>query len=419
MPKKIAILGYGVEGQSLVKYLSAHGETDLTIFDEKSLPENLPKNLKTHLGKFENLEDFDLIYRSPSVLPTRPELASVRQISSAINLFFANCPTKNIIAVTGTKGKGTTTTLIYELLKTAGKTVHLGGNIGTCPLDFLDQIKPDDYVVLELSSFQTMDLDYSPHMAVILMTTSEHLDLHSSVNEYVLSKAKLIMHQAPEDFCFYNEMYPNSAKIAIWSGGTQVPFSANLVEKWLPEAEIKLRGRHNLENVAGALAVARQLGVEESVQRQVLASFTGLPHRLEQIGEWQGITFINDSFSTTPETAIAALESFPDKSVIWLAGGSSKNSDFTEMTDAIIRKVKVAILFGAEAKRIAQIIDPKTEIVNLGEKPKLDLIWKTTLDNAKQNDIILLSPACASFGIFQDYKHRGDWFRTSFQKLNS
>ncbi len=418
MSKKIAILGYGVEGQSILKYLLAHGEADITIWDEKNSPENLPEGIKSRVGKFKNLDEFDLIYRSPSILPTRPELASARQISTAINLFFANCPTKNTVGVTGTKGKGTTSTLISELLKADGKTVHLGGNIGTCPLDFLDKIKPDDFVVLELSSFQTMDLDYSPHVAVMLMTTSEHLDMHSSENEYVMAKAKMIMNQDSSDICFYNEKYPNTSKMAIWGGGEKIPFSSDCVNKWLPEAKISLKGKHNLENIAGALAVARYFNVTEKNQRKVVGEFHGLPHRLEEIGEWQGVKFINDSFSTTPETAIAALESCPDKSVIWLAGGSSKGSEFSEMTNSISQKVKCAILFGDEADKISAIINPETKIINLGKNPKLEEIWKTALDNSKQNDIILLSPACASFGLFQNYKHRGDWFRANFQKLN-
>jgi len=419
MPKKIAILGYGVEGQSLVRFFLKHGETDLTVLDEKDISENLPPNVQVKIGKFEKLENFDVVYRSPSIFPNRPELNKAKRISSALNLFFENCPTRNIIAVTGTKGKGTTSTLIAKILEASGKKVHLGGNIGTCPLDFLDKIKKEDYVVLEVSSFQAMDLEYSPHMMVALMTTSEHLDLHASESEYVMSKAKLGMHQTPADFCFYNESYSNSAQIAVWSGGARVPFGTDTVSKWLPKAKIGLRGKHNLENIAGALAVARQLGVEESAQRKVVAEFTGLPHRLEEIGEWHGIKFINDSFSTTPETAIAALESFADGSVIWLAGGSSKNSDFSGLTETITRKVKVAILFGTESNRIAKIIDPKIKILNLGENPNLSAIWKNALDNAKQNDIILLSPACASFGLFKNYKHRGDWFRTNFKKLNS
>lgn len=411
---KIAILGFGVEGKSLLTFFLINGFSDITVFDEKK-NEDLG-NIKFVSGEIKGLEKFDIVFRSPSILPNRPELKSAKKVSSLTQLFLENCPTKNIIGVTGTKGKGTASSLIAKVIKVTGRRVFLGGNIGDPPLDFIDEISEDDFVVLELSSFQTMDLNLSPKYGVVLMVTSEHLDVHKDLEEYISAKGGMIKNQDENGVVFYNSDYEKSKMVADFSKGVKKPFNKKIVKEKFPTLFPALRGEHNLENIAAAMMIADELKIEKEIQEKVFQTFSGLPHRLEEVDNKNGVLFINDSFSTTPETAIAAIKSFPDKKIIWLAGGSSKNSDFSIFKNEVGKvQPKKIILYGEESDRIQKNLDLDLNIVNLGNSD-LEEIWDEVTDELEEGDVVLLSPACASFDYFENYKKRGEWFR---EKVNS
>lgn len=391
---KVAVLGFGIDTWDIIPYLEKRGDS-VTILDE------------ARGDKFDGLEKFDLIIRSPGVYRYRPELLKTKtEIASKTKLFFDLCPAK-IIGVTGTKGKGTTATLIYEILRASGKDVYLGGNIGSGVFEFLPKLTPESWVVLELSSFQLIDLHKSPHTAVVLMVTSEHLNWHQNVQEYINAKKNIVVHQTKNDFALVNKDYPNSLEIGkaaagkiVWISGKETHYQS------------KLRGEHNQENIAAAVAVAKIIGVP---YQKVIANFPGLEHRLEEVATVNGITFYNDSFSTTPETAIAAIKAFTEPEIVIL-GGSSKNSDFTELGKVISQSasVKAVIAIGIEGPRLKKEI--KNVPVFFGGKNMAEIV-KLAYNNAISGDIVLLSPACASFDMFDNYKERGNQFKKEVLKL--
>lgn len=447
--KKVAILGFGIEGQSVVDYLLSNAskitvldEQERVKFDEITIKSYEDRGIVFKFGKIANLEGFDLIFRSPGFHPELKILQDAREkgteVTSATKLFFDLCPCP-IIGVTGTKGKGTTSTLIYEMLKKEGIDAYLGGNIGIPPLSFLEKLTLDSQVVLELSSFQLADLHKSPHIAVFLMTTSEHLDYHKDVYEYVEAKRNIVSFQTPSDFAVFNRDYPASNesdinteakiykvsreqdleqgcfvkndKIVLRMHGTE--------EEILDIKEISLPGRHNLENICAATVAALCAGATMNSIIPVLKSFKGLEHRIEYVETVRGVRYFDDSFSTTPETAIAAIEAFTEQKVLIL-GGSSKNSDFTELGETISKSstVKAIIGIGDEWVKI------KEKIYGVGQQIKIvegaenmrDVV-EASAQVAEIGDVVLLSPACASFGMFQNYKHRGEEFKKEVKKL--
>ncbi len=398
--KKVAILGWGVDTQDVAPWLKKQG-AKITILDEKNG------------DKFDHLDRFDFIIRSPGVYRYRPEIVAAEkvgvEISSKTKLFFDLCPAK-IIGVTGTKGKGTTATLIYETLKSAGKRVFLGGNIGSEIFGFLPDLDNNSWVVLELSSFQLIDLYKSPHIAVILMVTSEHLNWHSTIKEYIDAKKSIVAYQTKRDFAVINQDYPNSVAIGSAGAGKKVFVTGHGVN-----LKTRLRGEHNKENIAAAVAVAKIIDVP---YQPVVANFAGLEHRLEEVASVGGVTFYNDSFSTVPETAIAAIKSFSEPEIVIL-GGSSKNSDFKNLgkTISAAPNIKAIMLIGLEGARIGQYISPNVRRLPVGLN--MAEIVKIAYNNAASGDVVLLSPACASFDMFKNYKDRGQQFKDHCLKLLS
>ncbi len=428
--KKIAVLGKGLEGQSSFDFLKKQG-ADVTLLDEKDDPDYL-----------KNLDSYDLIVRSPGIRLDKIQNSKFKiqdsKVTSQTKIFFDLCPSP-IIGVTGTKGKGTTSSLIYEMLKQQGKDAYLGGNIGVPPLTFIDKLKTDSIVVLELSSFQLMDLTKSPHIAVMLMTTSEHLDWHKDVYEYIDAKRNILRFQTPNDFAILNRDYPASnesdnetpAKIYKVSREQSVEqgcFVRNNViyinmsgreEKVIDIGDILLPGRHNLENVCSAIVVAIFGGAQMKAIVHVLKTFRGLEHRLELVAEVGGVRYYDDSFSTTPETAIAAIEAF-DSPEILILGGSSKKSDFSQLGQIIfgVENVKAIIGIGDEWEKIKKEI--KTDRIKIIEGLKsMEEVVKTASEIAENGDVVLLSPACASFGMFENYKDRGEQFKKEVNKLST
>lgn len=463
--KKIAILGLSVEGISTAKFLLTHGVGELTLLDKKSLGElgkevselasDKAIELKFGDGYLDGLTNFDVVFRTPGFPLWHPALRESGKtgviITSQTKLFFDLCPCP-IVGVTGTKGKGTTATLIYEMLKASGKDVFLGGNIGRPPLDFFDQLNQSSLVVLELSSFQLEDLGKSPHLAVVLMTTSEHLasaapdspNYHRSLAEYLAAKKNIVRFQKPDDLAVINADFENALKVAADGAGKKHFFSVR--RGLLPGAflhkdqlvaclgierevicrrdEVLLRGEHNLQNILAAVLAARLMGIDLPRVREAVKSFRGLEHRLEFVGEVGGVKYYNDSFSTTPETAVAAIKSFAEPLIVIL-GGSDKGSDYAELGRILgeMANLKAALLIGQMAKRIKRAADeaggfpPKALVVG-GLKDMKEIVAKAE-SLAALGDVVLLSPACASFDMFKNYKDRGEQFKKEVSNLSN
>jgi UDP-N-acetylmuramoylalanine--D-glutamate ligase len=442
--KKVAVLGFGQEGSSAANFLLEKGAT-ISIFDVRSQD----KFEKSKISEFKNkgvsfgfdlypkdFSEFDLVLRSPGISPLSSVIQRVKaqgvKVTSVTKIFFDLCPCP-IIGVTGTKGKGTTSSLIYEMLKKQGFDAYLGGNIGLPPLEFLSSLKHDSWVVLELSSFQLQDLTKSPKISVLLMITSEHLDYHRDVKEYIEAKRNILRYQAPADFAVINRDYPGSNESDIYTQAQvyhvsrerdseqgcyirdgHVVIKVNGDEtKVIPTKDILLPGRHNLENACAASMAAYLAGVEIQNIAGVLKEFKGLAHRLELVRVFGGVRYYDDSFSTTPETAIAAIEAFEDNKILIL-GGSSKHSDFTRLGKVICetKNIKAIIGIGEEWERIRaelKVESAKFKVIE-GCKNMKEIVEKAR-EIAEAGDVVLLSPACASFDMFQNYKERGIKFK--------
>jgi len=408
--KKVAILGYGMEGQDAEAFFKKQG-AEITILDQK-----FDKNY------LRGLEGFDLIVRSPGVYRFLPEIVTAEKsgvkISSAIKLFFEECPAK-IIGITGTKGKGTTATLIYQILKKAGKDVFLAGNIGKPYLELLSKLNKESFVVLELSSFQLIDLNISLHIAVVLNITLDHMDWHKSREEYVDAKKNIVRYQKKDDFAVINTDYQSSKIFAGETKAKVVYFSKSTLPGKF-KRNLLLRGEHNLENIAAAVAIGKILKVSDEVIMSVLSSFKGLEHRLELVANVGGVSFYNDSFATGPQPTIAAIKSFSEPLTVIL-GGSEKWLDYTELGRVVARSKNLinAIIIGLVGPKIKKAITAagfEGKIIDLG-KNSIKEIVKKAFSMTPKGGVVLLSPAAASFDMFANYKDRGDQFKKAVQSL--
>lgn len=453
--KKIAIIGFGKEGRSAYRFLkkiATFRNAELWILDNDKKT-RVPPGAFSRLGGsyLKDLEQFDVIIRSPGVKYYAPEIQTALKngvtVTSPTKLFFeyARRKTNNIIGVTGTKGKGTTSTLITKILeaslrRTPGQAktkVFLAGNIGAPALDIIPKLTKKSWVILELSSFQLIDLTESPHIAVALMTTSEHLNWHKNVAEYWDAKANIVRSQTARDFAVLAHDHPASMAYARLTKARTLTFSRHtpvkkgvFVEngsfyfsdgKWKEKicatGIMQIPGRHNWENAGAAITVAKILGIPNDVIERTLARFKGLEHRLEFVALKKGIRYYNDSYATTPETTIAAITAFEQPKILVL-GGSSKGSDFTDLGKVISRSksVKAIIGIGVEWPRIkACIHNPNLSFIE-GHRTMPSIV-KAAADIARAGDIVLLSPACASFDMFKNYGDRGEQFKRNVKKL--
>lgn len=424
--EKIAVLGVGLEGRDLINYLTQN-YTNITVYDEKSRNELDLKGINIKGISFvcgsgvfgeKDLNNFYTIYRSPGIYRYRNELNSLEKkgvkISSAIKLFFELCPA-TIIGVTGTKGKGTTSTLIFNILKKADKKVYLAGNIGRPYLSLLSKLKKSDFVVLELSSFQLIDLNKSPHISVVLNITSDHLDWHKSIQEYVDAKSNIVKFQKPTDWAVINDEYKIPKSFSKETRGNIIFFNRNKLED-IYKKDLILRGEHNLENIAAAVSVAKILNIDEKIIIETVKNFKGLEHRLEFVREVNRIRFYNDSFATGPQPTIAAIKSFTEDQTLIL-GGSDKRLDYKELGKVIeeTENVKNIILIGQIRDRIKKFIKTK-EIFDLGFS-EMKTIVKKAFEITPKGGVVILSPASASFDMFKDYKDRGNQFKEVVRKL--
>lgn len=427
----IAIAGYGIEGKSSYEYFQERGDT-VTILDERSLINLLPSGAKTVLGPtaFDDLSQFDMVVRTPSLPPKR--LADARKVWSATNEFFARCPAP-IIGVTGTKGKGTTCSLITAILRSAGKTVHLVGNIGVPGLDIIDRITLDDIVVFELSSFQLWDIEKSPHVAVILMIEPDHLDVHADFNDYVLAKGNITVHQNSNDVVIYHPTDKASARTAAVSAGKRLRYmtsEAACIENGkvtISEVmicrtdEVGLKGSYNLENVCAAVSAAWQFSHTVEGFSQAIRNFKGLEHRLEYVAKKRGIEFYNDSFSSAPTATMAAITAFEEQPIVLIVGGFDRGVDMTPLAERIAATstIEKVVVIGQARDKITAIFDRVgfTRFDSTGQADMKKIVELAT-NYASEGVVVLLSPGCASFDMFKDFYERGMLFKQAVNELH-
>lgn len=426
--KKIALLGLGLENTALLLWLAKHKiSADITICDQrpkKELSAKITSAVKNPHLKIswltgrnyqQNLGRYDLLLRSPGWPLNNPGLKNARRakvtVSSPLQLFLDLCPTKNIIGITGTKGKGTTATLIYKILTKAGRAAHLGGNIGVAPFSFLDKIKKTDYIVLELSSFQLEDLSTAPRWSIITNFYPEHLapadpnnpNYHRSIASYWQAKLNIAKAKGSE-LLILNERLKNKIKTA--------KLNQKIIFFQPSKLANRLVGNYNLENIGAAVTLAKQLKIPTHSYQSTVATFRNLEHRLEFVAERQKIKYFNNSFATAPESTAADLESFSEP-IILIAGGADKGADFLPLAAKIKQRVKYLILLpGTGSQKIKRAL---TRLDFPAQKFRLADNMAAAVSQAKKlavaGDIVLLSAACASFGIFKNYKERGDLFK--------
>lgn len=453
LPRPVGLLGFGEEGRATLAFLKGHGVTDAAVFDratslgdesEAALLEGVP----LHSGERydQQLSDCGTVFRSPGVRPDLPGLERARRggvrITSATRLFLEACPARTV-GVTGTVGKGTTVTLIGEALGAADIPHRLGGNLGTNPLAFLDELTPAHVAVLELSSFQLMDLEgHWPDVAVVLRTTSEHLDWHRDVREYRRAKARILAPPEAGQRAVYCADSPGSREIMASAAGEAPDYSlayslTGAVARGVGTVDgrlvrcgpgdpaplealerIALRGRFNRENAAAALLAAESLGVPAKMALPAIAAFPGLPHRLEAVGRVGRVLCVNDSYATRPDSTIGALSAFEDGPLALILGGSEKHADFAALSEALCRHptLRGVLLIGDTAPRLAEELDAAAQRLGLAGPPAersggLEEAFRRGLGALPEGGVLLLSPACASFGLFPNYKVRGERFR--------
>lgn len=449
--KKVAIIGMGVSNLPLLDYFYDKN-AKVTVFDKNTPSDEIMEKINKYryeveIGEYNlsRLNGFDIVFRSPSVLPTREELVTAANkgaiITSEIEMVLKLAPCK-IIGVTGTEGKTTTTSIIYEILKSSGKNCFLGGNIGKPIFTEIKNMKPEDIVVLELSSFQLMEMEVSPDISVVTNMYPDHLNIHSSYEEYQQAKKNIFLHQNENGVVILNYDNEITRKFADEVKSNLVYFSSlqklkngyvydrkdetikryanGKSENILKKQEIKLRGIHNYENICAALAATASI-VDEKSQIKAIKEFNGVEHRLEFVRELNGVKYYNDSIGTSPASTIAGLNAF-DENIILLAGGSDKGLDYTEIGETIAKKVRVLLLTGPTAEKI----ENATKLaMNKAGKETVEIIHCKDLqeavsmanEKAKSGEIVLMSPASASFDAFKNFIERGIKFKEFVNNL--
>ncbi len=439
---KIAVLGLGVSNRPLVRLLLSFG-CDVTGCDrtprEKLDPEILElenRGCKLRLGEsyLENVRA-DLVFRTPGMHPGNPAIEALRsrgaKITSEMDVFFALCPCP-IIAVTGSDGKTTTTTLISEMLKAEGETVWLGGNIGTPLLASVPQMRETDYAVVELSSFQLMDMTHSPRIAVVTNLAPNHLDVHKDMAEYVAAKENIFRFQKPGDVLILNR--DNAITAGFRGVGDTRFFSRQGADARiraqdgviyrdgtavLPAEDILLPGVHNIENYMAAIAAVEGLVSDDTV-RKVARTFGGVEHRIELVRVKDGVRYYNDSIASSPSRTVAGLCSFPEK-VILIAGGYDKHIPYDALGPEICRHVRLLCLGGATGSQIRAAVENAPEyapgypeILDCGDFASA---VRAAAQAARPGDVVLMSPASAAFDQFANFMERGRVFKKLIMEL--
>ena len=450
--QKIAVIGLGVSNIPLIDYLYQKN-ANVTVFDdreEEKLEQNVINKIKDYGFKFylgkgnlNNLKGFDLIFGSPSCLPTKPELIEEKNrgaiVTTEIEQLIKMAPCK-IIGVTGSDGKTTTTTLTYEILKNAGYKVYLGGNIGIPLFTKLSEIEPDDIIVLELSSFQLMGMEISPEIAGITNITPNHLNIHKDYQEYIDAKKNIFKYQDENGVLVLNAdnditnscrdeangkviMFSSTKKLEngfIVDNGIIKECEDGIRRHIIDTKDLKLKGEHNFQNICTALALTKGLvDIDKAVD--TIKEFSGVHHRLELVRVIDGVEWYNDSASTSPTRGISALNAFDNKEIVLIAGGADKNLDYTPIGRPIVENVRCLILIGQTANKIYEAVKKELELQNKNLDIHMCESFKQSLDLAKRvaksGQIVLFSPASTSFDMFKDMYDRGDRFKEEVMKF--
>lgn len=451
--KNIAIIGIGVSNTPLLDYFY-NQQVKVTVFDNKEI-ENIDSSI---IGKLEqynfnyffgkdnlkNLKGFDIIFRSPSAMPFIKEIEEEIQrgaiLTTEIEMVLKLTPCK-VIGITGTEGKTTTTSIIYEIIKKAGYKCFLGGNIGKPIFTEIKDMKPEDFVVLEMSSFQLMDMDVSPSISLITNVYPDHLNIHRSYEEYQEAKKNIFYHQKEDGILVLNYDNEITRSFAKQANGKIIYFSSKekLQDGYIYDSvdgmikycedgirrhiisknDIKLRGIHNYENICAALAITSNI-TDLETQINTLKEFKGVEHRLEFVKELNKIKWYNDSIGTSPASTIAGLNAF-DENIILLAGGSDKGLDYKEVGETIANKVGSLILCGPTSLKIEEAtkkaLEKNKKTLNIYHVDNLQEQVNLANKIAKEGDIVLLSPASASFDAFKNFSERGNKFKEFVNKI--
>ncbi|MDO8648261.1 MAG: UDP-N-acetylmuramoyl-L-alanine--D-glutamate ligase [Candidatus Peregrinibacteria bacterium] len=421
--KVICILGYGREGHAMLDALRTFAPTaSITIADQHPPSEDPECPVQSGEHYLQKLDRFDVIIKSPGI-PPKSELEGVKdRLTSATQIFFDSIAGTGatVIGVTGSKGKSTTSTLIYDILCADGRDAYLVGNIGTPAISFVGKASKNAFFVHELSSYQLMDLTVSPQIAVVTSFFPEHLDYHGSLAAYREAKAHIAHFQQLKDRIFYNAASDGARIIAEQSAGEQIPFSPTDAIVLLEET--RLLGAHNESNIAAATLVARSLGIPDEVIAEAVRSFEPLPHRLQSLGIHHGIEWIDDAISTTPESAIAALDALGDRVTTIILGGQDRGNDFTGLAERIAAsEVKTVILFPGSGGRIRSALEaaqcphppapspsPRLEFF---DAPSMESAVAIAREHTPSGTICLLSTASPSYGMFKNFEEKGGEFR--------
>lgn len=443
--RKVAVIGLGVSNLPLLDYLYEK-KAQVTVFDERTIDE-IPQNIITKINTYEfkysfgkncleKLKGFNIIFRSPSCLPTRKELQEEADrgaiVTTEVEMLMEMCPCK-IIGVTGSDGKTTTTSMINAILKKAGYNTFLGGNIGTPLFTKLPEIKPDDIVVLELSSFQLMNMQVSPDIAVITNITPNHLNIHKDYQEYIDAKKNIFKNQDENGILILN--YDNDitrscakeakGKVIFFSSKEKLDNGFIVDEEIIKECEDKvrkhilntneviLRGNHNFQNIATALAATKTL-VDTDIAVQAIKEFKPVEHRIEFIREIDGVKWYNDSASSSPTRTLSGINAFKEN-IVLIAGGYDKNLDYELLAKPVLDKVSTLILIGQTAEKIFDAVKNEADKQN----KKIDIYMCDSLEQtidiakktSKKGDVVLFSPASASFDMFKNFADRGEKFK--------
>ena len=448
--KRVAIIGLGVSNIPLIDYLY-NLQAKVTVFDQRDKEkleedivrktENYGFELVTGKNALHFLRGYNIIFRSPSCLPTTLQLVSEQKrgaiVTSEIEMLMNTCPCK-IIGVTGSDGKTTTTTLIYEILKKGGYNCHLGGNIGIPLFTKVRDFKEDDIVVLELSSFQLMGMEISPDISVITNISPNHLDKHKSYEEYIEAKKNIFNYQDSTGKVVLNydnditRGFKNEAegKVVFFSSKEKLDDGVIYDDGMIKECEdgvrkhlidvkdIHLRGVHNYENVCAAIAATSDL-VSAETQVEAIKEFKGVEHRLEFVRELNGVKWYNDSIGTSPTRTIAGLNSFDEK-IVLIAGGYDKNLDYAPLARPILDKVTKLIIMGKTAPKIYDAVvnelDPD-EVFPIYRAKGVEQAVELARKYAEPGEIVLFSPASASFDMFKNFAERGEKFKELVNNL--
>lgn len=449
--KKVAVLGIGVSNVPLIDYLYKHTSI-VTLFDKKE-EEKIDKSIINKIKKYgmnlslgknylEKLTGFDIIFRSPSMRPDTPEIVKELErgaiLTSEIELVIEMCP-GTVIGVTGSDGKTTTTSLIYEILKENNKKCYLGGNIGIPLFTKIEEMDKETYVVLELSSFQLMTMKVSPKISVITNITPNHLDIHKSYDEYIEAKANIFKYQDETGLLvvnYDNEITRNLAKktngkVIYFSSKEKIENGIIVDDKIIKKSEdglrrhilntknMILRGMHNFENACAAIGATSKI-VDIEDQAKAIKDFRGVEHRLEFVRKIDGIKWYNDSIGSSPTRTIAGLNAFDEK-IVLIAGGYDKHLDYTPIAKPIVDNVSSLILIGQTADKIEKAVrdelKAQRKTMDIYRVNTLEETVKVARDVAKLGEIVLFSPASASFDMFKDFMERGNKFKKIVQEM--